>query len=186
MTCPTRYSALLAHVAVATGGLPGELEANTAAGTGSALGLPTAALRRACTALPTLYAAFAAEFVACAATAGSQASVCGSCGTAAQVATIASRPGYAFRIAAWWFASGSNAEIGPPCFDLRADVDEGLGTRGAGTLPTRGNPGTGFHKTVACVGGFDTISDAKITTLVNRCVRAGSCRLPTLQGGGRR
>ena len=173
MTCPVRSSAFLAHVAVSTGGLAGDLESASAveSATGSAIGLQPGALRRACVVMPAFYTAFAAEFPACVAAASSQEDACGTCGTAAAVAAVASRPALAFRIAGWWFHSGAQAELGSPCGDLRVASDDGLGIPATGGGPTRGDAGTGFHLTVPCTVGFDGVTATTVTSYVTAYTR---------------
>lgn len=115
MACPLRLSAFIAQARHATDGFK-FLKSQASNGAG-AIHLQPSNFRLACLQVPELKVAFVAAFGSC--------DISSSQHSAA--ANIVARPEYAFRVAVWWFRTGSNQLLGDPCGDLRFDADYGLG-----------------------------------------------------------
>ena len=116
MACPLRLSAFIAQARHATDGFK-YLKSQASNGAG-AIHLQPSNFRLACLQVPELKTAFVAAFGSC--------DISSSQHSAA--ANIVARPEYAFRVAVWWFRTGSSQLLGDPCGDLRFDADYGLGT----------------------------------------------------------
>lgn len=150
MNCPLRTAAFLGQVRYATTSLQSLTSIAPAADTNAAgaLALLPTEYRRACEQVPSLRAAFYADFWNCETR---ETNPC-QCGTDAEAGTILQRPANAFVSAAWYFAFGSEDLVGDPCVDLRLDADVGLGANTPSV--TRISPGTGYYKVSTCVHGF--------------------------------
>lgn len=140
MACPLRLSAFIAQARHATDGLK-FLKSASSNGAG-AIHLQPSNFRLACQQVPELKTAFTNEFGGCDISSSEHAAA----------ANIVARPEYAFRVAVWWFATGSAQLLGDPCGDLRFDSDYGLG--GAPHFTTRQSPGVGYQKVTTCIASF--------------------------------
>lgn len=153
LTCPERLAAFISLTRVASDGFTSLLTPDAA----GALHLTADQVRSACSAIPSLKAAFASEFPVCAAAAvgapPEEPGTC-ACGTDAGVLAIAARHRFAFRTAAWWFAEGAAEADAALCSDLLSEADLGLGFPADDVAP-----GSAFFRAAACLADFDRDTD---------------------------